>query len=368
MPAGERGMSALPFNPAVLERWLVGRGLCVGRIELRRIGDGRSNLTYLVSDGDRSMVLRRPPPPPLPPGANDMRREVRILSALAASKVPVPRVLATAEPGEVMEAMCYVMQHLDGVVVTETLPSTLDTEEGRRASAEAFIDTLAELHRLDWRAIGLSGLGRPGDFLVRQLDRLPRLIAEADGTLPEPFGTVRDLLRDTRPSGGVSALLHGDYRFGNVMLARDKPARLLGVLDWELAGIGDPLVDLGYTLATYAVPGEPTHALTAMSTPTLAPGFPSRADLAARYARRTGADLARLAWYEAFALFKLAVLFEYNRRKTASGGGDPYYADPSLVTGLVTACRRALRDDPAQDAAELTTTQQSALRSSHHTS
>jgi aminoglycoside phosphotransferase (APT) family kinase protein len=352
-------LSALPFDHAVLERWLADRDLCAGPIRLRRIGDGLSNLTYLVTDGRRTVVLRRPPPPPLPPGGNDMRREARILTALADTAVPVPRVLATAEPGEVMDVPCYVMEHLDGVVATGSLPVHLDTESGRAATAEAFIDVLATLHRIDWRARGLSDLGRPGGFLTRQLHRLPRLITAPDGALPEPFGTLRERLRDTRPSSSDPALLHGDYRFGNVMLARDLPARLLGVLDWELAGIGDPLVDLGYTLATYAVPGEPAHALTAMSTLTLAPGFPGRAELAARYAGRTGADLTRLPWYEGFALFKLAVLFEYNRRKARSGGGDPYYADPTLVTGLLAACRRAVRGDPRHNA---------ALRTSSHTS
>jgi aminoglycoside phosphotransferase (APT) family kinase protein len=140
-------------------------------------------------------------------------------------------------------------------------------------------------------------------------------------------------------------LLHGDFRFGNVMLSHDRPGRLLGVLDWELAGIGDPLADLGYTLATYAVPDEPPHALTAMSALTLGAGFPTRAALTERYASATGRPLARLPWYQGFALFKLAVLFEYNRRRTSTTEGDPYYADPALVDGLLDACRRNLSAD-----------------------
>lgn len=129
------------------------------------------------------------------------------------------------------------------------------------------------------------------------------------------------------------------------MLARDAPARLVGVLDWELAGIGDPLVDLGYALATYAVLDEPLHALTELSALTLAPGFPSRDELARRYADATGADLGRLAWYEALALFTLAVLFEYNRRRATTGDAPDHYADPTLVTGLLDGARRALGRD-----------------------
>ncbi|WP_250282322.1 phosphotransferase family protein [Frankia sp. CiP1_Cm_nod2] len=333
----------IPFDVSALERWLQAKGLCAGHVRLRRIGDGHSNLTYAVTTGERTLVLRRPPRPPLPRGANDMRREARILQALADTDVPVPRVLAVAEEGDVMDVPCYVMEHLDGLIATGSLPPDLDTVEGRSAVAEAFIDVLAALHNVDWRGCGLSDLGRPDGFLERQLDRLPRLIAGEDGVLEQPFDEIRDQLRTTVPTAGEPALLHGDFRFGNVMLAPDRPARLLGVLDWELAGIGDPLADLAYTLVTYAVPGEPPHALTEMSTMTLRAGFPGRDALAARYATATRREVSQLPWYEAFQLFKLAILFEYNRSKTITGEGDRYYADPALVDGLLAACRRTLR-------------------------
>ena len=332
-------MTWVPFDIAAVSRWLADRGLIADGIEVRRVGDGLSNLTYTVTDGQTTVVLRRPPPPPLPPGANDMGREARILAALAGTGVPVPRVLAVAAPGEVMDVGCYVMEYLDGVVPGGALPPALDSPAGRAGTAAAFIDVLAVLHRLDWRALGLSDLGRPDGFLARQLTRLPRLIAPEGQPLPPGFGRLRDGLQNTLPPARETALLHGDYRLGNVMLDRDSPARVTGVLDWELAGVGDPLADLGYTLATWAVPGEPPHALTAMSALTLEPGFHGREELAARYARQTGADLAHLPWYQAFALFKLAVLFEYNRRKADA---DPYYRDPALVAGLLAASARTL--------------------------
>ena len=337
---------SVPFDLDALARWLGAHGLGCGAIRLHRIGEGHSNLTYRVDIAGRAaVVLRRPPPPPVPKGAHDMRREARILQALGETAVPVPRVVAVAEPGEVMDVGCYVMEHLDGVVATDTVPAGLAGPEQRTALAYAFIDVLAALHGVDWRGLGLTDLGRPDGFLRRQLDRLPRLLAAEPAALAPSFAGLRDRLCADVPTSGGPVLLHGDFRFGNVMLAADPPARLLGVLDWELAGIGDPLADLAYTLATYAVPDEPTHALTAMSALTLDEGFPSRAALAARYAAATGRELSRLSWYRALALFKLAILFEYNRRKTQTGLGDPYYADPALVRGLLEACGHALRED-----------------------
>jgi aminoglycoside phosphotransferase (APT) family kinase protein len=339
-------MTTPPFDIERLQQWLAARELCSGPIRLQRVGEGRSNLTYRVSDTNHSMILRRPPLPPLPPGGHDMAREVRVLTALRNRAVPIPEVLAVADPGEVMDVGCYVMTDLDGVVATDRLPPHLDTPTSRAALAESFIDILATLHRLDWRDIGLSDLGRPDAYLHRQLTRLPTLIT-IDGRLPARFGAQRDRLRDTQPTNPGGAVVHGDYRFGNLMLSRasQPPHAIIGVLDWELAGIGDPLADLGYALATFATPDEPPHALTAMSALTREPGFPTRTALAHRYAARTGADISRLNWYEAFALFRLAVLFEYNRRKS---NRDPFYADPDLAAGLLAASEQ--RNIDAQSA------------------
>jgi aminoglycoside phosphotransferase (APT) family kinase protein len=334
-----------PFEMPALERWLEGAGLGTGPVALHQIGGGLSNLTFAATTSRGTFVLRRSPPPPLPRGANDMRREATILEALAASDVPVPDVLAFADAGEVAEVPCYAMEHLTGAVPGDALPTALDDPAGRRSTAEAFIDVLAAIHRVDWRGRGLDAIGRPDGYLRRRLERLPRLIAADDGSLPGAFAALRDDLATTLPHSGPASLLHGDYRLGNVMLAPEPPARIIGVLDWELAGIGDPVADLGYTLATYAVPGEPLHALTELSRLTLADGFPSRKALAARYARATGADLRRLSWYEAAALFSLAVLYEYNRRKADDAAGLAYYADLAHVPGLLDAARRALRED-----------------------
>jgi aminoglycoside phosphotransferase (APT) family kinase protein len=320
-----------------LEAYLRAEGLLAGPIaERHRIGDGHSNVTELVGDGRRSVVVRRPPPPPLPPGAHDVVREARIQRALQDTGVPVPRILAIEETGEVLGQPFYVMSRLDGIVVTDTAPTVLDGS----AIATALVDTLAALHRVDHVSVGLGDLARPSGDIARHLRRFARMIDPDERGLDGEVGALQAWLSDDPPVPAVPAIVHGDYRLGNVMFAATAPAQILAVLDWELASIGDPLRDLGYLLATYAVPGEPLHALTKMSCAALAGGWPGRAELADRYALATGADVSAVGWYEAMALWKLAVLFEYQRRRVAEGIGDQFYAKSGLVEGFLAAARQ----------------------------
>jgi aminoglycoside phosphotransferase (APT) family kinase protein len=320
-----------------LEAYLRAEGLLVGPIaERHRIGDGHSNVTELVCDGRLSVVVRRPPPPPLPPGAHDVVREARIQRALQDTGVPVPRILAIEETGEVLGQPFYVMSHLDGIVVTDTAPDVLDGS----ATATALVDTLAALHRVNHVSVGLGDLARPSGDVARHLRRFARMIDPDERGLDGELGALQAWLSDDPPVPAAPAIVHGDYRLGNVMFAATPPAQIVAVLDWELASIGDPLRDLGYLLATYAVPGEPLHALTQMSRAALAGGWPGRTELADRYALATGADVSAVGWYEAMALWKLGVLFEYQRRRVADGIGDEFYAKPGLVEGFLAAAQQ----------------------------
>jgi aminoglycoside phosphotransferase (APT) family kinase protein len=322
---------------SALENYLRAEGLLAGPIaESRRIGDGHSNVTELVSDGQLSVVLRRPPPPPLPPGAHDVVREARIQRALLKSGVPVPRILAIEETGEVLGQPFYVMTHLDGIVVTDTAPAALAAS----GMAAALVDTLAALHRVDHVAVGLGELARPSGDVARHLRRFARMIDPGEQGLDGDLGALQAWLCEDPPVPAGLAIVHGDYRLGNVIFAATPPARILALLDWELASIGDPLRDLGYLLATHAVPDEPLHALTEMSRATLAGGWPDRVELADRYAQATGTDVSAVGWYQAMALWKLAVLFEYQRRRVTEGIGDKFYAKPGLVEGFLAAARQ----------------------------
>lgn len=342
---------------AALAHFLHERGLCGADpsgadLEIQRIGEGHSNLTFAVTDGMVRVVIRRPPPPPEPAGAHDVLREARMMDALRDSPVPVPVVLATAQAGEITNVPCYVMSFAEGPVVTTVTPAPLAQQASRRQIGAALVDTLASLHAVDWRAARLAGPGRPDGFNARHLRRIGQLVADPHGRLRPRFAAAGAWLAAHVPPESGAAIVHGDYRIGNVVLAPAPPGRVAAVLDWELATIGDPLLDVAYFLASVPEPGQPRTPVQDMSSAMLEDGWPGRAELAARYAERTGADLGGLAWYTVMALWKLAALYEYSRRRAEGGGGDGYYADEALVTSFLRAAHRAagLDEVPADGA------------------
>lgn len=321
-----------------LGRFLARHELCGPTVSAQPIGDGHSNLTFLVTDGCSRVVVRRPPPPPLPPGAHDVLREARLLSALADTTVPAPRVLATAGAGELLDVPVFVMDFVDGVVVTDSTPAPPEYQALRRHIGESLIDNLATLHKVAWREVGLDDFGKPGGFNNRQLKRMRSLVA-ADGVVPRAFAPLDAWLEARVPHESAATIVHNDFRIGNMILDIET-GHVSAVLDWELATIGDPLADLGYFLASYPAPGEPLVATSAMGTAVLEPGYPTRSELLARYVEKTGADISEINWYVTFAMYKLAALYEYNRGRLSSGAGDPYYADPTLVESFLAAGQR----------------------------
>lgn len=322
---------------AAVAGFLDARGLHAGPLMPRRIGDGHSNLTYLIGDAP-GIVLRRPPPPPLPKGAHDVLREARILSALHGSGVPVPRVLAVAQAGQVLDVPFYVMEAVQGSVISDTLPAWVGPEH-RPAMGFALAEGLAALHAVDWQARGLAGFGNPLGFNARHLRRLHGVMMARDTVLPPGFQPMHDWLAAHVPAEAATAIVHNDYRLGNVMWAPGLPPRLAAVLDWELATLGDPLLDVGYMVVCYP---DPAHDLTPtmqLSGAFLAPGFPTLADMLGRYAQTSGRDLSGLRWYAAMAAWKMAVLYDFSHRQ----GKDIYYADPEQSQRFIAMAER-LRD------------------------
>lgn len=323
---------------AALGDFLRARGLWGGDPAPRPIGDGHSNLTYLIRLRGGNAVLRRPPPPPIPKGANDVLREARVLRALQDQPVPTPAILAVAQAGAVLDVPFYVMEHVPGPIVTETLPAGFDPATDAPAMAFALVEGLAQLHAVDWLACGLQGFGRPENFNARHLARMRGLMEYRDGPVPRWLADVADALAGAVPPESGASIIHNDFRLGNVIWSPAPPRRLLAVLDWELATLGDPLLDLGYLICCHPQAGDRLNPTQELSRALLAPGVPARVDLVARYAQQTGRDTARIGWFAAMAAWKLAVLYDYQHRLAQ----DAYYTDATQAPRFIASAERFL--------------------------
>jgi aminoglycoside phosphotransferase (APT) family kinase protein len=309
-----------------------------GELTATPIGEGHSNVTFGLSTG---VVLRRPPRGPLPPSAHDVLREARLLRALDATPVRVPKVFAVCDDHAVIGAPFYVMEEVHGEVITNSLPDSLDNPGQRGRVADELVDALVELHAVDWTAIGLEGFGKPTGYLERQLRRFTGLW-EHNRTREVPeVEKVGCWLAANVPTSPPATIVHGDYRLGNTMFRPEAPARLLAILDWEMATIGDPLADVGYMMIHWTQPGDAVGRFNLHSVTTL-PGFPRREELIARYEERSGRSMQALNWYVTLALWKAVVFMEGNYKRAIAGSTD----DPYLKTfgeGVLELARRAVQ-------------------------
>ena len=286
-------------------------GDCALAFEL--ISGGRSNLTYLVRSGDHEWVLRRPPLGHVLPTAHDMAREYRVLSALAGTDVPAPRPIALCEDAAVNDMPFYVMQYCPGVVLAQDIPAGYaPTADDRHRISLALVDTLVRLHAVDYRAVGLEGFGKPEGYLERQVRRWSEQWQRSEtSALPEIDELIRRL-RNALPQSPAPTIVHGDYRLGNMALDPHDPGRVAAIFDWEMATLGDPLADLGYTLIYWTDPQDapPAGGVGTASAFTARPGFFTRAEIIAEYARRSGRNVEAVDFYQVLALYKLAVISE----------------------------------------------------------
>ena len=309
-----------------LEDYLDEHGLGSGAVEVERIGEGHSNVTFLVRRGDTRLVLRRPPRPPLPPSAHDVLREARVLTAVQDTPVRGPRVLAVCDDETVLGVPFYVMEEVVGTVITDAIPEPLDTPKERERIGRELVEALAEIHGADWQACGLEGFGKPTGYLERQLRRFNGLW-EHNKTRELPrVQELEDWLRRNLPESPEASIVHGDYRLGNVMVGNEPPARIVAVFDWEMATIGDPLADVGYLTVTWVErdDGEDTM-FSRLTTVTRGEGFQTRDELIALYEERAGRSMSDLRWYQTLALWKSAVFMEGNYKRFAAGTTDDPY-------------------------------------------
>jgi aminoglycoside phosphotransferase (APT) family kinase protein len=347
----ERGDDDVPgIRRAAVERFFAERVPgAAGPLRFALISGGRSNLTYRVEGARGRWVLRRPPLGHVLPTAHDMAREYRVLAALADTEVPVARPLALCEDAALNDAPFYVMAYAPGVVLEDALPPRYAASEAeRRRIGDALVDTLVCLHAVDWRARGLADFGRPEGYLERQVRRWAQQWERSrTDPLPEIEELARRLARALPPSPPPT-LVHGDYRLGNLALDPKDPGRVLAIYDWEMATLGDPLADLGYTLIYWSEPGDPgggrfLPGLTAQ------PGFHRRGELVQAYARRSGRDVAAVDFYQVLALYKLAVISEgiYARHRMGKTLGEGFHGMQRAAAPL--AARALAIADAAED-------------------
>lgn len=321
-----------------------------GPFDIERLGEGQSCLTFLVRGREWEVVLRRPPRGELPPAAFDVTREYRVMRALseAGAPVPVPTPILLCEDLSVLGVPFYLMERTDGIVVREELPEELSSLEDQARMADQLLDTLLALHRVDWRAIGLDGFGKPEGYLERQLRRMGQiwdLVRFRD--IPE-IDQVAKWLEAGLPRQSGSTIVHGDYKLDNVIFAPESPARLRAVVDWEMSTIGDPLADVGWLLYFWRDPGDPSFGLRVASV-TDREGFPRRHDLLEKYA--VGADLTvdedLVRWYVALGGWKIAIIMEGSYGRYLSGIVDhPTFAQlEEAVPALARRAHLAARGD-----------------------
>ena len=313
-------------------------GLGGGALEAELIAGGKSNLTYLVGgerrEGPATWVLRRPPLGHVLATAHDMAREYRVLSALAPTAVPVPRVYLLCQDPEVIGAPFYLMQRVEGTVYREKSQTAHLTEGRARALSWALVDVLADLHAVDPSAVGLADFGRPDGFLERQVARWGKQLAASRSREVPGIDALHGALGDTVPVSQRAAIVHGDYRLDNAIV--DAEDRIAAVLDWEMATLGDPLADLGL-LCVYWTELDTMGGGVLPSAVDSGAGFPGQGELVERYARRSGLDVGPLPWYIAFGYFKLAVIAEgiYYRHLHGQTVGSGFEGMGDLVPALV---------------------------------
>lgn len=320
-----------------------------GLFEVAQFPSGYSNLTYLLraenrSGGVRELVLRRPPFGSRVRSAHDMGREHRILSGLAPVYPKAPRPTVYCGDESVLGAPFFLMERVEGVILRGNLSAVQQPEPEVMAEvAGAFVETLAELHAVDPAAAGLADLGRPEGYVRRQVEGWSgRWTAARTDDTPD-MEAVAAWLAGQQPAESGAALIHNDFKYDNLVLAAGDLSEVVGVLDWEMATVGDPLMDLGGSLGYWVEPDDPPELLALGLSPTMLAGNPGRVEVAERYAALSGRELDNLVFYFAFGLFKIAVIVQQIYYRFSQGlTQDPRFAElGSGVRACAVMARRA---------------------------
>jgi aminoglycoside phosphotransferase (APT) family kinase protein len=318
-----------------------------GTLGVAQFPSGHSNLTYLVCLGDRQMVLRRPPFGSKVKTAHDMSREYRVLSKLYLVYPQAPAALLYCEDTTVLGSPFYLMERIPGIILRRDPPEGLGTNAATaRQLSEAFVDNLARLHGLGYTAIGLADLGKPQGYLERQVKGwIERYLGSRTHDLPEAE-RISVWLNEHRPRETTYALIHNDYKYDNVVLDPTDITRIVGVLDWEMCTIGDPLTDLGTALAYWVDPQDPEDLKRIRWGPTTLPGTLTREEIVRRYSQTTGRDVSDMVFYRVLALFKVAVIIQqiYYRYHQGLTKDTRFASMPEVIKVVLRAALRSSAD------------------------
>jgi aminoglycoside phosphotransferase (APT) family kinase protein len=291
-----------------------------GPFAMRQFGGGHANLTYLVTFGEHEFVLRRPPFGPLPAHSHDMRREYAVLSKLFRAFPLAPEAYLLCTDHAVVGSDFIVEERKHGIAIRRDLPEGLrDDAAFATRLGDRFVDTLALLHRVDVAAAGLTDLGRPENYVTRQLDGWASRWDAARTAGSADAAELIAWLRERLPRSPAATIVHNDFKLDNLLFDPGDPARIAAVLDWDMCTYGDPLMDLGYVLALWPETGEEQRAR-GWGMPTWRTGFATRAGVVERYAERTGFDVTHVAWYHVFNVFRFAAILQqiYKRYDTGA--------------------------------------------------
>jgi aminoglycoside phosphotransferase (APT) family kinase protein len=321
----------LPFLQASIA------GLGAGTMELQQFQGGASNLTYLLKVGGRELILRRPPSGTKAKSAHDMGREFRVMQRLS-PHFPCPRPLAYCEDESLIGSSFYVMEKLQGIILRRDLSKgVVYTPEQARRLCLNLIDTLIRLHTLDYRQAGLSDLGKPEGYVERQVSGWCERFGKAlTDDVPRCEALMAWIKAKRPPDSPQPGIIHNDYRFDNAVLSPEDGCSIVGVLDWEMATLGDPLLDLGNTLAYWVQHDDPPNAQAIRMQPSNLPGMLSRDEIARYYAEKTGREIGNYDFYYVFGLFRLAVIAQqiYYRYKMGQSRNPKFQAFGIFVTVL----------------------------------
>jgi aminoglycoside phosphotransferase (APT) family kinase protein len=340
------------FDVGAVDAWLRAAGVTglgdagAGPPAVRQFAGGASNLTYLLRYPGRDLILRRPPSGTKASSAHDMAREHRIQAALRPVFPAVPAMVALCTDPTVLGSDFYVMERVEGVIPRAQMPPQVDTDPAlMRALGERFVDLLAELHAIDPAAAGLAELSRGPGYVRRQVEGWSERYRRAKTWNVPSFESTMRWLEAEQPDDVGVCVIHNDFRLDNLVLDAHDPLRVRAVLDWELATVGDPLMDLGSSLAYWVQADDGLTGRLFRRQPSHLPGMPTRAQIVARYGERTGVGTDAWDFYEIFGRFRLAVIaqqiyYRYHRRETRNPAFKHFWVAAHL---LERRCRRVVR-------------------------